>query len=155
MRFCVLFEVRILWIFQYNFNTYHFSIFAYHLKIAFRHSVWKLLKMSHLNFWILAFSANFCPIKTDLSGNTVWPKASGFRLQCLMRPFLWFSETVKFPHYLFLSVLSWLSVSNIFFKKRWKIEFSPNLHFSMNQRNEKFWQHQIVPFSFLASDVLF
>ena len=39
--------------------------------------VWKLLKMSHLNFWILAFSTNFCPIKTDLSGNTVWPLASG------------------------------------------------------------------------------
>ena len=44
-----------------------------------RHSVWKLLKMSHLNFWILAFSTNFCPIKTDLSGNTVWPQASGFQ----------------------------------------------------------------------------
>ena len=42
-------------------------------------NVWKLLKMSHLNFWILAFSANFCPIKTDLSGNTVWPQASGFQ----------------------------------------------------------------------------
>ena len=39
--------------------------------------VWKLLKMSHLKFRILAFSTNFCPIKTDLSGNTVWPQASG------------------------------------------------------------------------------
>ena len=43
------------------------------------HIVWKLLKMSHLNFIILAFSTNFCPIKTDLSGNTVWPQASGFQ----------------------------------------------------------------------------
>ena len=43
------------------------------------HIVWKILKMSHLNFWILAFSPNFCPIKTDLSGNTVWPQASGFQ----------------------------------------------------------------------------
>ena len=34
--------------------------------------------MSHLNFGILALSINFCPIKTDLSGNTVWPQASGF-----------------------------------------------------------------------------
>ena len=42
-------------------------------------SVWKLLKMSHFNFWILAFSTNFCPIKTDLSGNTVWPQTSGFQ----------------------------------------------------------------------------
>ena len=29
--------------------------------------------------WILAFSINFCPFKTDLSGNTVWPQASGFQ----------------------------------------------------------------------------
>ena len=36
------------------------------------HNVWKLLEMSHLSFSILAFSTNFCPIKSDLSGNTVW-----------------------------------------------------------------------------------
>ena len=30
------------------------------------HNVWKLYKMSHLNFWILAFSPNFCRIKIDL-----------------------------------------------------------------------------------------
>ena len=28
---------------------------------------------------ILAFSTNFCPIKTNLSGNTIWPQASGFQ----------------------------------------------------------------------------
>ena len=43
------------------------------------HIVWKLLKMSHLNVSILASSTNFCPIKTDLSGNTVWPQALGFQ----------------------------------------------------------------------------
>ena len=43
------------------------------------HSVWKSPKMSHLNFSILAFSTNFCPIKTDLSGNSVWPQALGFQ----------------------------------------------------------------------------
>ena len=43
-----------------------------------KHSVWKLLKMSHFNFDILALSTNFCPIKTELSGNTVWPQALGF-----------------------------------------------------------------------------
>ena len=48
------------------------------------HIVWKLLKMSHLNFLILAFSTNFCPIKTDLSGNTVWPQASGFQKSAKM-----------------------------------------------------------------------
>ena len=35
--------------------------------------------MSHLNFLILAFSTNFCPIKSDLSGNTDWPQASDFQ----------------------------------------------------------------------------
>ena len=29
-------------------------------------------------FEMLALSTNFCPIKTDLSGNTVWLQASGF-----------------------------------------------------------------------------
>ena len=35
--------------------------------------------MLHLNFLILAFSTNFCPIKLDLSGKTVWLQASGFQ----------------------------------------------------------------------------
>ena len=37
------------------------------------------IRRKSLNFGILAFSTNFCPIKTDLSGNTVWPQASGFQ----------------------------------------------------------------------------
>ena len=36
------------------------------------HSVGKSHKMSHLSFSILSLSTNFCPIKIDLSGNTVW-----------------------------------------------------------------------------------
>ena len=35
--------------------------------------------MSHMNFSILAFSTNFWPIKTDMSGNSVWPQALGFQ----------------------------------------------------------------------------
>ena len=54
------------------------------------HIVWKLLKMSHLNFSSLAFSTNFCPIKIDLSGNTVWPKASVFQKLAKMDHFLAF-----------------------------------------------------------------
>ena len=69
---------------------------------------------SKCRIWILAFSTNFCPIKTDLSGNTVWQQALGFqklakmdhfvhskckrsslRSQCWMRLFLWFSNTVS------------------------------------------------------------
>ena len=29
------------------------------------------------DLWL--FSTNFCPLKVDLSGNTFWPKASGFQ----------------------------------------------------------------------------
>ena len=41
--------------------------------------LWKLLKMLQFNFWVLAFSTNFCPAKTYLSGNPVWLQASGFQ----------------------------------------------------------------------------
>ena len=37
---------------------------------------------SKCRIWILAFSTNFCPIKSDLSGNTVWPQASDFQKLC-------------------------------------------------------------------------
>ena len=43
------------------------------------HSVWKSPKISHLNFSILPFSTHFWAIKTDLSGNSVWPQALGFQ----------------------------------------------------------------------------
>ena len=43
----------------------------------------KILKKSHFVnkclLWILAFSTNFCPIKPDLSGISVWPQALGFQ----------------------------------------------------------------------------
>ena len=42
-------------------------------------------KMSHLNFSVLVFTTNFCPIKIDMSGNTVCPQASDFQ-----KPFLAF-----------------------------------------------------------------
>ena len=57
---------------------------------SFMHIVWKLLKMSHLNFGI---SNNFCPIKTDLPGNTVWPQASGFEKVAKMDHF-WHFELI-------------------------------------------------------------
>ena len=41
---------------------------------------WNLLKMSHLNFSILAFSTNFCPIESELSGYCIWPQASASQL---------------------------------------------------------------------------
>ena len=76
---------------------------------------------SKCRIWILAFSTKFCPIKVDLSGNTVWPQASVFqnlakmdhfwhfqwtfvhskckrsslRSQCWKRHYLWFSNTVR------------------------------------------------------------
>ena len=59
------------------------SIFGFHFLYLFIllliHSAWKSTKMSHLSFWILAFSTNFWPTKTDLSGTSVWPEALGFQ----------------------------------------------------------------------------
>ena len=47
-----------------------------------KHIVWKLPKMSHLNF---------CnPIKVDMSGNTDWPQASGFQKTRQIAQFLAF-----------------------------------------------------------------
>ena len=95
-----------------------------------------------MNFWMLAFSANFCPIKTDLSGNTVWPQASGFqklnkmdhfwhfeltfvhskckrssiRSQCWMRLFLWFSNNVVVSFILCFWALLRLVISDKYFK---------------------------------------
>ena len=46
------------------------------IKFDHFHIVWKSLKMSHLNFGIFH---QFLSIITDLSGNTVWPQASGFQ----------------------------------------------------------------------------
>ena len=40
-----------------------------------------------LSFSILTFSTNFCPFKKDLSGNTVWPQASGFQKLAKMNNF--------------------------------------------------------------------
>ena len=54
------------------------------------HSVWKSPRMSYLYFSILAFSTKFCPIKTDLFGNTVWPQASGCQKLAEMGPLLAF-----------------------------------------------------------------
>ena len=42
----------------------------------------KILEFENCRIWIfkiLAFSTNFCPIKIDLSGTTVWPQASGLQ----------------------------------------------------------------------------
>ena len=52
-------------------NTRPALFIAFHNKVQFKndHSVWKLSKKSYFifSFYFLAFSANFWPIKTDLS----------------------------------------------------------------------------------------
>ena len=40
---------------------------------AKRAMLFTTLHYSKCHIWILTFSTNFCPIKTDLSGNTDWP----------------------------------------------------------------------------------
>ena len=44
------------------------------------HNVWKLLKMSHSQFWHFH---QFLVLKVNLSGSTVWPQATGFQnIEC-------------------------------------------------------------------------
>ena len=58
------------------------------------HNIWKLLKMSHLIFFlILAFFSIFCPIENILSGNTFRPLASGFQKLAKMDHFYRFLST--------------------------------------------------------------
>ena len=52
-----------------------------------------LLKMTHFNFWILAFFTIFFSIKTNLSGNTVWQQATGFQKLAKMYHF-WLTYTM-------------------------------------------------------------
>ena len=56
------------------------------------HIVWKLLKMSHISFGILAFFANFWPNKTDMFGYTVWQQGSGFQKTRRNSPYFAFSR---------------------------------------------------------------
>ena len=48
----------------------------------------KITQNVSFEFLMLAFSTNFYPIKTDLSGNTVWPQASGFQKLAKILAFL-------------------------------------------------------------------
>ena len=57
---CGCLFVYSIYSFFYEGSTYIFIL---------THNVWKSPRMSHLNFWILAFS----------TGNFVWPQASGFQ----------------------------------------------------------------------------
>ena len=50
----------------------------------------KITKNVAFEFFILAFSTNFRPNKSDLSGNTVWPQASGFQKLAKMDHFCHF-----------------------------------------------------------------
>ena len=55
----------------------------------------KITQNAHLNFLVLAFSTNFCPTKTDLSGNTVWPQATGFQKLAKLTIFGIFDELLS------------------------------------------------------------
>ena len=57
------------------------------LLLTLKHTVWKIHKISRLNFSFLAFFTNFCPIKMEMSGSTVWPQISGFQKLALMDHF--------------------------------------------------------------------
>ena len=65
----------------------------------FGRALWfKIIKIvSNLNqvltlwicIWILAFSTNFCLIKIELSGNTVWPKTQFYQKLAIFGVFKW------------------------------------------------------------------
>ena len=123
--------------------------------------------MSYLNFGILACSNNFCPIKTDLPGNTVWPQASGFpklakmdhfwhfqltfvhskckrsslRSQHWMRLFLWCSNTVALLKVSFL--IFWFQKIIL---KRSRIQLRSPCFFTLLSHNEFLaWRHSCRP----------
>ena len=51
--------------------------------------------MSHLTFPLLAFSTNFCPFKSDLSGTTFWLQASDFKNSPTLTIFGIFNELLS------------------------------------------------------------
>ena len=71
---CLYWTQRLLNVWKWNFLVLHIA--------------WKLLKMSQLIFFLIwAFSTNFGPILSDLSGNTVWPQASDVQKLAKMNHF--------------------------------------------------------------------
>ena len=70
------------------------------------HNFYSVRKLPTQNvaFEFLAFFTYFNPIKSDLSGNTVWPQASGFyRLEMLSETF-----SVIFKHSAFPKLFAWV-----------------------------------------------
>ena len=60
----------------FSFSAWQGVVFS-HNTIYTMHTVFQNHRKCRI--WILAFSTNFCPIKTDLSGKNSWPQASGFQ----------------------------------------------------------------------------
>ena len=56
------------------------------------HIVWKLLKCRILNFNI---SHHFCPFRTNLSGNTIWPQFLGTQKLAMLNETFLFSNTMN------------------------------------------------------------
>ena len=70
-----------------NHNGWSFiALGIFYLNITKTHCL-KITQNVVFDFRILAFSTNFCPIKTDMSGNTVWLQASGFQKLARMDKF--------------------------------------------------------------------
>ena len=117
--------------------------------------------------WILVSSTNFCPIISDMSGNTVWPQASGFQkfakfakfakliifaifanfcLKCKsfywMRLFLWFSNTMS--KYLFILYLfRWL---------RWSGDLDRDLDRDLDLDGDRVWLRDLFAFFLFRLD---
>ena len=69
-------STNLFMIINLSLSQNHLVIFWTHTTYAHCLKITKNVAFKFLNFGI---STNFCLIKTDLSGNTVWPQASGFQ----------------------------------------------------------------------------
>ena len=76
-------------------------------------------------FLILTFSTDFCPIKTDLPGNTVWPQSSGFQKLTKIDHFqhFWLTYVHSKCKHSSLRLQCWMRLFSVIFKHCVKWDF--------------------------------
>ena len=77
-QFFPIFDCSFFWIFRFIRMFRVFRIFFLRFLHFFNFSNFRIFEnYTKCRIWILIFYTNFCRIKCDLSGSTVWPQASG------------------------------------------------------------------------------
>ena len=67
---------------------------------------------------LYSHAPNFCPIKIDLFGNTVWPQATGFQKLSKMETILGILNQLLFPHNVNASLAMLNETFSVIFKHR-------------------------------------